>query len=324
MSGGGWYVGEIPGLWFKMAMMLSLGSDRIEGKRGRLPARFRAAFLIVPALALAQEADRKVVFEKQTPFQRIVVADDTRTRTRYLFSDTREFIQGAASLDDPERLLLEYNRVSLLGAALHTGRIRSALFAGLGAGSLPGFFHRILPAVRVEAVEIDPDMVEVARTLFGFDPRIPVYVADARTHIRKLRLAHDLLFVDCYIGEEIPRHLATLEFVREARTALRPGGVLVANLQPSVINPLFGSMVETFRAVFPTVYLFTGERSTNVILVATLETRRRDEKALADLARRFEKRTGIDLGLVAASARQLYWTPPVSPPPLLRDPAPEK
>lgn len=276
-----------------------------------------AILAFVPALALAQPEGTRRLFERRTPFQTIVVADEGRVRI--LWSETDEFIQGATDLDHPERLHLEYNRISLLGAALFPDPIRSALFAGLGAGSLPGFFHRAVPEAAVEAIEIDPAMLDVARTWFGFDTRIPVHLEDARRYVQRTRKNYDLVFVDCYIGKEIPLHLTTLEFLRELQGRLTRHGLVVANLQAAPLNPLFSSMVETFREVFPTVYLFSGAESSNVIVVATNQKRRLGERELADRARTFERRAGADLGLVAATERQLTWTTPRPRPPTLKD-----
>jgi spermidine synthase len=276
-----------------------------------------AILAFVPALALAQPEGTRRLFEARTPFQTIFVTEEGRVRS--LWSDTDEFVQGAMDLDHPERLHLEYNRISLLGAALSSGPIRSALFAGLGAGSLPGFFHRAIPEAAVEAIEIDPAMLEVARTYFGFDTRIPVHVEDARRYMQRARKRYDLVFVDCYIGKVIPRHLTTLEFLREVRGRLTRHGVVVANLQAAPLNPLFGSMIETFREVFPAVYLFNAADASNVVLVATMQKRRLGERELAEQARLFERRAGTDLGLVAATERQLYWTTPSPRPPILRD-----
>jgi spermidine synthase len=276
-----------------------------------------AILAFVPALALAQPEGTRRLFEARTPFQTIFVTEEGRVRS--LWSDTDEFVQGAMDLDCPERLHLEYNRISLLGAALFPGPIRSALFAGLGAGSLPGFFQRVLPESAVEAIEIDPAMLEVARNYFAFDHAIPVHLEDARKYVQRARKRYDLVFVDCYIGKEIPRHLTTLEFLSEVRGRLTRHGVVVANLQAAPLNPLFGSMVETFREVFPAVYLFSAADASNVVLVATMQKRRLGERELAEQARRFERRVKADLGLVAATERQLYWTTPSPRPPILRD-----
>lgn len=281
----------------------------------------KAAVCLAAALSAtgAAEAQTRRVFEVRTPFQSIAVVDDEESRLRSLYADTEEFVQAILDLDHPEKLYLEYNRVSLLGAALHAGRVRSALFAGLGAGSLPGFFHRVLPRVAVEAVEIDAGMVEVARTYFDLDPGIPVHVSDARKHLRAAGKPYDLVFVDCYIGSDIPRHLTTMEFFRTARARLTRHGVLVANLQGAPLNPRFGSMVETIRRVFPVVYLFSCAESPNVVVVATREGRRLGEREIVERTRRFEALIGADVGLVGAAERQLYWFPPTPRPAILRD-----
>lgn len=260
-----------------------------------------------------------VVFKTTSEYQEIVVADDPVERTRYLHSERLDIIQGAMRLDDPDELLLEYNRNSLIGLALLESEARSVLLAGLGAGSLPGFVHRLLPRARVEVVELDPVVVEVARTYFNFDPSIPVHVSDARAFLEASKKRYDAIFLDCFIGPDIPGHLLTLEFLTGVRLRLRPGGVAVANMQPVETNPLSPSVVETFQAVFPRVHLFSSLESANVILVAVRSPAGTAPPTFVPAARNFERRTGQFMGLLGTAEREFFWLSPAPPPPILRD-----
>lgn len=59
---------------------------------------------------------------------------------------------------------------------------------GLGGGSLPLFVHDHFPRSRIEAVEIDPSMLEVATQWFGFSQsdRMKVHIADGLDYITSL------------------------------------------------------------------------------------------------------------------------------------------
>lgn len=62
------------------------------------------------------------------------------------------------------------------------------LVVGLGGGSLPLFVHDHFPKSRIDAVEIDPSMLEVATQWFGFSQsdRMKVHIADGLDYITSL------------------------------------------------------------------------------------------------------------------------------------------
>ncbi|ROL55556.1 Methyltransferase-like protein 13 [Anabarilius grahami] len=64
----------------------------------------------------------------------------------------------------------------------------SMLLVGLGGGGLPQFLHDFVPCARVEVVELDPAVLEVAQTWFGFqtDKRLNVILGDGLEHIKTL------------------------------------------------------------------------------------------------------------------------------------------
>lgn len=62
------------------------------------------------------------------------------------------------------------------------------LVVGLGGGSLPLFVHDHFPKSRIEAVEIDPCMLDVATQWFGFSQsdRMTVHIADGLDYVTSL------------------------------------------------------------------------------------------------------------------------------------------
>ncbi|KAK3516608.1 hypothetical protein QTP70_021942 [Hemibagrus guttatus] len=64
----------------------------------------------------------------------------------------------------------------------------SVLVVGLGGGGLPQFIRDFVPGVRVDVVELDPAVLEVAKTWFGFqtDGRLKVILGDGLEHISML------------------------------------------------------------------------------------------------------------------------------------------
>jgi spermidine synthase len=112
----------------------------------------------------------------------------------------------------------------------------SVLAIGLGAGTIQRVLAGAFPAnakLRFCGVEIDPVVVELGRRWFELDPDLgSVYAGwDGRAALRALRGPFDLIALDAYANQvEIPPHLASREFFLEARSALNPGGWLLANV----------------------------------------------------------------------------------------------
>jgi spermidine synthase len=133
--------------------------------------------------------------------------------------------------------------------------------------------------VRIDAVELDPEVVDVAYEYFELprDPRLDVVVEDGRRFLVKNDGPWDAIVVDAFYSDSIPFHLATREFLELARSRLVPGGVVATNIIGAVRGSqsrLFRSMLRTYRTVFPTVTVHPvgdgpGDVIQNVILVAT-------------------------------------------------------
>lgn len=64
----------------------------------------------------------------------------------------------------------------------------SVLLVGLGGGALAQFLRDFVPNVTVEAVELDPTVLEVATEWFGFRPddRLTVTIGDGLERISVL------------------------------------------------------------------------------------------------------------------------------------------
>jgi len=147
---------------------------------------------------------------------------------------------------------------------------KRVLVVGLGGGAIPSFLHRHYPQTQIDAVEIDPVVVEVAKQFFGFreDATQKAYVQDGRQFIEERPNAYDVIFLDAFSSEEIPYHLTTREFLRGVRRAVTAQGVVLADVWGPGLNPLYDAMVRTYQEVFDELYLLEVQGSGNRILIA--------------------------------------------------------
>lgn len=132
------------------------------------------------------------------------------------------------------------------------GAVRGkALVLGLGGGCLARML--IDGGWDVDAVEVDPAMVAVAREYFGFKSD-QVHIDDARRYVRRCAKTYDAILVDVYGGGIMPFHLTTKEFFAEVRRVLSPTGVVVVNAiverwDSALLQALAGSAMENFAFV---------------------------------------------------------------------------
>jgi spermidine synthase len=195
----------------------------------------------------------KILHTSDSQYHRIaVVEDDT---SRYLRFDSS--FQSGMYIDDPYRTRFGYSDYLQLPFA-YRAQTESVLYIGLGGGSAPKRTWRDFPGVRLDAVELDPEVVDVAYEYFELprDPRLNVEVEDGRRYVARSDERWDVIVIDAFYSDSIPFHLATREFLELAKSRLTPGGTIVTNIIGAVRGPdsrLFRSMLRTYRAVFPTV-----------------------------------------------------------------------
>ncbi len=276
------------------ALFALAGAFRIEAAASALAALLVIA--CVPALFSRIRLKGDIIYERVTPYQTLVIHE--RGQERVLESD--RIRQAAVRLTDGEPAL-PYIRWSAMAFVLNP-RIERMLVLGLGGGTVAGYLQRRVPALRVDAVDIDPVIPEVARKYLLFAPRPDdrVFVADARSFLRGSDERWDLIFCDTYIGLSVPFHLTTVQFLDEAKRHLTPDGVFMLNLAAGLSDPFSQAMYNTVRDRFRSVYLFRVRGKANVANVVVLAT---DQPAvlppqLADRARRLDARFRFNPTLV--------------------------
>jgi spermidine synthase len=267
----------------------------------------------------------KVVFTKDSRYHRVAVVDDAGSR--FLRFDSS--FQSGMYIRRPFATRFEYTDYFELALAYRPAA-RDLLFVGLGGGSAHKRLWRDFPQLRIQTVEIDPVVRDVAYRYFSLprSPRLSVDVQDGRQYLLRHERRWDVIAVDAYYSDSIPFHLATQEFLELVRSRLRPGGILVTNLIGALRgldSKLFRSFYRTYRSVFPTVLVhpvvLPGETATdlrNVIVVAT-DGAAPDKAFLQSrwraLRRRFPQ--AVDLGKAIANRRD--GTFPVGDVPTLTD-----
>ena len=180
------------------------------------------------------------------------------------------FPESQINLADPDDLPMAYARTMTI-AAVYPRDIKRVLMLGLGGGAIPAYLARFIPAATIDIVELDPGVIDVARTYFGIreTSAAHLYESDARVFLNRHSEPYDLILVDAFTGSYIPFHLMTKEFYRLVRDRLAPHGVAAFNILPAV--KLFDSNVRTLKVAFDNVdFYHSGEEE--VIVIGRLDS----------------------------------------------------
>ncbi len=194
-----------------------------------------------------------VLYAKDTRYHRLAVVQDSELR--YLRFESS--YQSAMPRGRPFGTAFRYTDYFELALA-YNPRARNVLVVGVGGGSALKRLWRDFPRVRLQAVELDPVVADVAYRYFALphDRRLGLEVEDGRRFLARDDRRWDVIALDAYFSDSIPFHLTTREFLELVRSRLAPGGVLVANVIGSLQGSgsrLFRAFYRTYRAVFPTV-----------------------------------------------------------------------
>ena len=185
------------------------------------------------------------------------------------FSRVTTARQSCMALTEPARLVFNYARMMMAALYLNPAP-RRILILGLGGGTLPSAFQRLLPAAAIDAVEIDPAVVRVARKYFAFEPSATtrVFEEDGRVFVKRMQRAnvtYDLVVLDAFDHEYIPEHMLTREFLLEVKSLLGDRGVLAANTFS--VSKLYQYESATYFNVFGD---FFGLRQNNRVILVRL------------------------------------------------------
>ncbi|SDB15022.1 spermidine synthase [Bauldia litoralis] len=191
-----------------------------------------------------------------------------RTNGQYVLSFGAErlrYTESVVNPDDELDLPVYYTQSMTVGLA-YAPALENAAIIGLGGGRTAWYHHKSVPDLHFTAVELDPQVAQVADQFFGVkaEENFDLEILDGRVWLTKSDETYDLIMVDAYRGPFVPFHLLTTEFYEEVASHLKPGGIAIQNVEPSTM--LFDSAVATIGAAFDNLDFYEGRG--NIVIVA--------------------------------------------------------
>ena len=141
-----------------------------------------------------------------------------------------EEVQSRMQLQHPDALDLRYTR-TMMGFLRFMPAPESIAMIGLGGGSLAKFCHRYLPKARIDVAELNPHVIAL-RDTFRVPPdskRFRVVEADGARFVREAERRCDVLLLDAFGPQGLPRTLSSQRFYDDCLDLLTSGGLLVSN-----------------------------------------------------------------------------------------------
>jgi spermidine synthase len=225
----------------------------------------------------------------------VYVTETFGVRSLHIGSDT---IQSSMRLSRPNDLELAYTR-SMMAFLLFLPAVRHALLVGLGGGSLAKFIYHRMPETACEVVEINPDVVSLARRFFHVPPsdgRLTIRVCEGGEFIARAGSGYDAILVDGYDGDALVEELSSRAFFLACLRRLNPHGVLAVNLWGS--DRKFDDHLARIEAAFPAGTLcLPAEKPGNIVTFAFRDSPGNPGWGeLEARARELEARYGLEFG----------------------------
>lgn len=164
----------------------------------------------------------------------------------------------------------------MIAATIHRAP-RRALVIGLGTGSTAGWLANVREMERVDAVELEPHVLRVARDFNGVNhdvlknPKVHVRIADAREVLLTTRERYDVIFSEP--SNPFRAGIASLftrEFYEAVSKRLTADGIFVQWVQAYEIDaPTIRTIYATLDRVFPHVDTWRGTYGDFFLVCAT-------------------------------------------------------
>lgn len=195
------------------------------------------------------------VFSKDSFYGNLKVVDYSYgiAHTRELIIDG--FIQGGIDMNNRLPVYEYAYFMEFLPYSLNPAG-KNCLVIGLGAGIIPMWYEKT--GIKTDAVDIDPNVVNIAKKYFGFELTGDVIISDARYYLINSSKKYDYIVLDVFNGDTTPGHILSVEALQILKTRMTQKGILAVNMAGSLKKETFmtASVIKTIESVFKSVEIY--------------------------------------------------------------------
>jgi spermidine synthase len=175
-------------------------------------------------------------------------------------------VHSYGSLNNPKKLVYGYEQVYAEATQYQAQRHSppKALFIGGGGYTFPRYMEALYPGSKLDVIEIDPGVTQIAHDLLGLAPHSSVvsYNEDARMFLQRAPTEqYDMIMGDAFNDYSVPYHLTTQEFNERVKAWLAPDGLYMANMIDGPRRDFLRAYVNTMQRTFANVYVIPAVRA---------------------------------------------------------------
>lgn len=161
-------------------------------------------------------------------YRKPYIGEDSEARVLYF---SPHCVHSRMRLNDPWALDLLYTRKAM-SFLLFQPKPQDILILGLGGGSIAKYCYRNLPYSRMDAVEVDANVIALSGFFCVPPPsaRFRIIHSDAADYVARTDGTYDVIIADAFDSNGIAPSIRNSSFYERLRSKLRAGGMLVANL----------------------------------------------------------------------------------------------
>ena len=189
------------------------------------------------------------------------------------------FVQSAI-FPDGDELVFDYTKYYHL-IRHYKPDFQNTLMIGGAGYSFPKDYLQKYQNAKMDVVEIDPQMTEIAKSYFRLqeNPRLKIIHQDGRVFLNRAESnKYDAVLMDAFGSLfSVPFQLTTIEAVAQINRILKDDGIVIFNLGGAIsgdASKFLQAEFKTYAQVFPQIYLFkvnadyTDTQLQNLIIIA--------------------------------------------------------
>lgn len=136
------------------------------------------------------------------------------------------------------------------------------LLIGGAAYTYPSYYLENFKEKKIDVVEIDPKMTELAQKYFNLDinnSNLTIYHEDGRRFLNTSNNKYDCILVDAFKGLNVPFQLTTVEALENEKRLLNDDGIIISNIFSALEgenSKFLRNEYTTYKKIFDNVKVF--------------------------------------------------------------------
>ena len=213
--------------------------------------RFLCFLFIGVAESAEKTATPTILYSSQSPFGLVEVITTSEPQVLSICENKDyDVMQSTFKQGDPTYLGLLY--ASLVTTSFcFAKKLNKVLLLGLGAGDFLGYLMNYFPTAQVDAVEINPAMIDIVKKFREMDIKnlANYHCRDGFEYVDEIDGYYDLIFCDMYLEKPSVAKRYTNLF-KKLKNCLNEGGVFVFNAYiPLVPRAVVKGILENFEKI---------------------------------------------------------------------------